>query len=55
MQALPEHLTEDGRWAAHGTYGFPIYIEGEGAAKNHPVTVQVLGLHRDGVSAKIIG
>ena len=52
LEALPEHRT-GGLWAAHGVYGFPIYIEGQ-ARKNSPVRVQVLGLHRDGVCAKII-
>ena len=52
LEALPEHRT-GGLWAAHGVYGFPIYIEGQ-AHKNSPVRVQVLGLHRDGVRAKII-
>lgn len=54
MQALPEHQTEDGLWAAHGMYGFPIYIEGAGV-KNHPVEVRVQALHYDGVLAEIIG
>ena len=52
LDALPEHRT-GGLWVAHGAYGFPIYIEGQ-AHKNVPVRVQVLGLHRDGVRAKII-
>lgn len=52
LDALPEHHT-DGLWAAHGVYGFPIYIEGQ-ARKNEPVRVQVTGLHRDGVRAKIL-
>ena len=51
LYALPEHPT-GGLWAAHGRYGFPVYIEDE-AEKNHPVTVKVIGLHKDGVLAKI--
>ncbi len=52
MDALPEHLT-DGMWAAHGAYGFPIYIKGEGLLKNCPVKVQAIGLFKDGVIAEI--
>ena len=51
LYALPEHPT-GGLWAAHGRYGFPVYIE-DTAEKNHPVTVKVIGLHKDGVLAKI--
>ena len=50
LYALPEHPT-GGLWAAHGRYGFPVYIEGK-AEKNHPVTVKVIGLYKDGVLAK---
>lgn len=50
LYALPEHPT-GGLWAAHGRYGFPVYIEDK-AEKNHPVTVKVIGLHKDGVLAK---
>ena len=53
LQALPEHRS-GGLWAAHGQYGFPIYIEGPGAAKNRPVEVEVRGLVRDGVIAAIV-
>lgn len=51
LYALPEHPT-GGLWAAHGRYGFPVYIEDK-AEENHPVTVKVIGLHKDGVLAKI--
>lgn len=51
LYVLPEHPT-GGLWAAHGRYGFPVYIEDK-AEKNHPVTVKVIGLHKDGVLAKI--
>lgn len=51
LYALPEYPT-GGLWAAHGRYGFPVYIEDK-AEKNHPVTVKVIGLHKDGVLAKI--
>ena len=51
LYALPEHPT-GGLWAAHGRYGFPVYIEDK-AEKNYPVTVKVIGLHKDGVLAKI--
>lgn len=51
LYALPEHPT-GGLWAAHGRFGFPVYIEDK-AEKNHPVTVKVIGLHKDGVLAKI--
>ena len=51
LYALPEHPT-GGLWAAHGRYGFPVYIEDK-AEKNHPVTVKVIGLYKDGVLAKI--
>lgn len=51
LYALPEHPT-GGLWAAHGRYGFSVYIEDK-AEKNHPVTVKVIGLHKDGVLAKI--
>lgn len=51
LYALPEHPT-GGLWAAHGRFGFPVYIEDK-AEKNHPVTVKVIGLHKDGVLAKL--
>ena len=54
LHALPEHPVKGGLWAAHGLYGFPIYIEGA-ARKNHPVTVVVNALYKDGVLAKING
>lgn len=54
LTVLPEHRT-GGFWAAHGTYGFPIYIEEEkGVEKNRPVSVQLEGLHRDGLRGKIL-
>lgn len=53
LHALPEHSVPDGLWAAHGTYGFPIYIRGNGAAKNQPVDVYVRAVYRDGVLAEI--
>lgn len=53
-QALPEHRTADGLWAAHGPYHFPIYIKGQGIAKNHPVPVKLRALHRDGLLAEKI-
>ncbi|HIX89418.1 MAG TPA: tRNA (N(6)-L-threonylcarbamoyladenosine(37)-C(2))-methylthiotransferase MtaB [Candidatus Agathobaculum pullicola] len=51
---LPEHHT--GKfWAAHGTYGFPVYIEEEERIeKNGPVSVQLEDLHRDGLRGKIL-
>ncbi len=51
--ALPEHRT-NGLWAAHGDYGFPIYIEGNDIKKNCPELVRVKGLRLDGVIAEII-
>jgi len=54
MDALPEHRTE-GMWAAHGAYGFPVYIEGHGLMKNCPVKVKATGLFKDGVQAEIFG
>ena len=53
LYALPEHPT-GGLWAAHGRFGFPIYIK-DAAEKNRPVAVKVTGLHKDGVLAEIIG
>lgn len=53
LDALPEHRVE-GLWAAHGLYGFPIYIEDTRPQKNEPVRVRVTDLHRDGVRAKIL-
>ena len=53
LTVLPEHRT-GGFWAAHGTYGFPIYIEEEeGVRKNGPVTVRLQALYRDGLRGKI--
>lgn len=52
LAALPEHRTGGGLWAAHSTYGFPIYIEGSGVCKNEPVRVRVSALWRDGVRAE---
>lgn len=49
LNALPEHRTTDGLWAAHGDYGFPIFVKGRTIQKNQPVTVRVSGLHRDGL------
>ena len=51
LRALPEHPS-GGLWAAHGCYGFPIYIEDMEVRKNQPVTVRVTGLYRDGVRAE---
>lgn len=51
LYALPEHPT-GGLWAAHGRFGFPIYIK-DAAEKNRPVAVKVTGLHKDGVLAQI--
>ncbi len=53
LEALPEHVIK-GRWASHGEYGFPIYMEGGGIVKNRPELVRVSGLWQDGVSAEII-
>ena len=54
LTVLPEHRT-DGFWAAHGTYGFPIYIEEEERVKkNEPVEVRLEELHRDGLRGKIL-
>lgn len=53
MDALPEHRTGD-LWAAHGAYGFPIYIEGAQLHKNEPVLVQLIDLYEDGILAKKI-
>lgn len=54
LTVLPEHRT-NGFWAAHGTYGFPIYIEEDaGVRKNNPVSVRLGGLHRDGLCGKIL-
>ena len=54
LTVLPEHRT-GGFWAAHGTYGFPIYIEEEKRVeKNGPVSVRLEGLHRDGLRGKIL-
>ena len=53
LTVLPEHRT-GGFWAAHGTYGFPIYIEEEERVrKNGPVTVRLQALYRDGLRGKI--
>ena len=51
LRVLPEHPS-GGLWAAHGRYGFPIYIEDTEVRKNQPVTVRVTGLYRDGVRAE---
>lgn len=54
LTVLPEHRT-GGFWAAHGTYGFPIYIEEDARVrKNGPVTVHLEALHRDGLRGKIL-
>ena len=52
LEALPEHRT-GGCWAAHGRYGFPIYIDSEQAQKNHPIIVRLTEPYRDGLLAKI--
>lgn len=54
LTVLPEHHT--GKfWAAHGTYGFPVYIEEEERIeKNGSVSVQLEDLHRDGLRGKIL-
>ncbi|MDY3617966.1 tRNA (N(6)-L-threonylcarbamoyladenosine(37)-C(2))-methylthiotransferase MtaB [Agathobaculum sp.] len=54
LNALPEHRTAGGLWAAHGDYGFPIYVKGQAIQKNHPVVIRVAGLHRDGLLAEKI-
>lgn len=53
LLALPEHPAK-GVWVSHGTFGFPIYIEGTGIQKNVPLSVQAVDLYRDGLRAKII-
>lgn len=54
LEVLPEHEI-NGFWAAHGKYGFPIYIESvETIRKNSPISVSITGLYQDGVQAKII-
>lgn len=54
LEVLPEHRTAGGLWAAHGTYGFPIYVQGGTLRKNEPVTVRLTSLHRDGMLAEKI-
>lgn len=54
LTVLPEHRT-GGMWTAHGTYGFPIYIEEDARVhKNGPVAVRLEALHRDGMRGKIV-
>lgn len=54
LTVLPEHRS-GGLWAAHGDYGFPIYIEEDARVrKNGPVTVRLEQLHRDGLRGKIL-
>lgn len=54
LEVLPEHKINH-FWAAHGKYGFLIYIEPtETIQKNIPVSVAITGLYLDGVQAKII-
>lgn len=54
LTVLPEHRT-GGFWAAHGTYGFPIYIEEDARVqKNSPIAVRLEDLHRDGLRGKIL-
>lgn len=54
LTVLPEHRT-GGFWAAHGTYGFPIYIEEDARVrKNSPIVVRLEALHRDGLRGKIL-
>ena len=50
---LPEHPA-GGVWAAHGRYGFPVYLKGEGVRKNHPVRVRLSTLYKDGLMGEII-
>lgn len=53
LNVLPEHEVS-GRWASHGRYGFPIYIEGSGIQKNVPVDVRATARLRDGLAAEKI-
>lgn len=54
LTVLPEHRI-GGFWAAHGTYGFPIYIEEDiRVQKNGPVTVRLEALYHDGLRGKIV-
>ena len=53
LEVLPEHPA-DGVWAAHGRYGFPVYLKGEGVRKNHPVRVRLSTLYKDGLMGEII-
>ena len=50
---LPEHPA-GGVWAAHGRYGFPIYIEGEQVHKNQPRRVRLTTLYKDGLKGEIV-
>ena len=54
LTVLPEHRT-GGFWAAHGTYGFPIYIEEDKRVrKNSPIAVRLEDVYRDGLCGKIL-
>ena len=52
LDILPEHRESDGLWAAHGLYGFPVYVRGEKITKNTPLRARVLALYQDGVLAE---
>lgn len=54
LAVLPEHRAAGGLWAAHGTYGFPIYVQGDGIQKNQPIDVRMIALHQDGIRAEKI-
>ena len=53
LEVLPEHPA-GGVWAAHGRYGFPIYIEGEQVHKNQPCRVRLTTLYKDGLKGEIV-
>ncbi len=53
LTVLPEHKV-NGRWASHGSYGFPVYIEGTGIKKNLPVDIRTTARFRDGLLAEKI-
>ena len=53
LEVLPEHPA-GGVWAAHGRYGFPIYIEGEQVHKNQPRRVRLTTLYKDGLKGEIV-
>lgn len=54
LMVLAEHQDKNGRWSAHSTYAFPVYVDAAALEKNQEAEVRVIALQGDGVLARMI-